>query len=137
MARTGDLIEQAETPASLVLLRGIDLFSALGANQHYIAIVYYPSISSQGEFYACNVYSQMLAFERMVKLSDRESAIARLCAQGKTATEIAREAECSKNTVKATLRTVFMKCGISGQGASTKLMLRRNELLGMPVFKGK
>ena len=62
--------------------------------------------------------------------------MAELCADGKSSQEVAAELKVAENTVKATLRTVYRKCEISGQGARIKLMMRRKELLGMPVYKG-
>ncbi len=66
----------------------------------------------------------------MEDLAPREREIATLCAAGESHEEISTKLEISVNTIKATMRRVYVKLGISGAGAGRRLMARRKELLG-------
>lgn len=64
-------------------------------------------------------------------LTQTERKILELAAVGKTPTDIAAELSMNYGTVKVHLSHGYRKLGISGRSAGTRLIIRKEELLGM------
>lgn len=74
--------------------------------------------------------------ENVPDLTPREKQITQLIRQDLTAQEIARKLHISIATVRAHQQSIYIKFGLSGQGAATELRLRWTELTEINPSKG-